>query len=201
MAVLFIVNMRPEKPSTDRNLGRVSEEVDQRVKTAQRSTAELSQRSTRLFHRLALLVDATLGEELISIADDFFLQALGQQVARRVNGQVLSDDLGCREASAGVTFTHPAVTEQAHRIKHLATHDAVQDVGFSAMTMDAWSIGAAHADVMQHGSLLNKLNINGSTSVNQALTQGNSQVSHLPAMRNQHPVIIITGCIVSFNNG
>jgi hypothetical protein len=38
-------------------------------------------------------------------------------------------------------------------------------------------------------------------AVNQALSDGNGHVSNLAAMNNQHPVILITGCVVSLDDG
>jgi hypothetical protein len=66
--------------------------------------------------------------------------------------------------------------------------------------MDAWRIGAAHADVVQHGCLLDKLKVHRLAFVNKALAQPDGQVGHLTAMKNQHPVIVITGCVVSLND-
>ena len=69
------------------------------------------------------------------------------------------------------------------------------------MAMDARGIGAAHADVVQHGGLLDKLDIDGDATVDEPLAQSDGQIGNLAAMRNQHPVIVVTGCVVSFNNG
>jgi hypothetical protein len=77
----------------------------------------------------------------------------------------------------------------------------MEDIGLTAVAMDPRGIGATHANVVQHGGFLDKLDINGSTTINKALGNRCGQVSNLTAMRNQHPVIVVTGCIVSFNNG
>jgi len=90
---------------------------------------------------------------------------------------------------------------QAHAVKHASAYDAMQDVGLGAVAMDARCIGAAHAYVVQHRGLLNKLDIDRDALINESLAQLHGQVCHLTAMRNQHPVIIITGCVVSLDNG
>ena len=142
----------------------------------------------------------TLGKEFVSVTDDLFLQSLGQQVARWRDGQVLGYNLFSSDSSSRVALTHAAMTVQPHAVEHLSPQNAVQDIWLSAMTMDAWSIGTAHANIMQHSRLLNKLDIDRHMVVNEPLGDNDSEVSYLTAMKNQHPVIIITGCIVSLND-
>ena len=77
----------------------------------------------------------------------------------------------------------------------------MQDIRLRAMTINAGRVGAAHADVVQHGSLLDKLDVDGSALINEVLTQLDGKIGHLPAMKNQHPVIVITGCVVSLDDG
>ncbi len=74
------------------------------------------------------------------------------------------------------------------------------DVWFGAIAMDAGRIGAAHADVVQHGCLLDKLKVHWLALINKTLPELDGQIGHLAAMKNQHPVIVITGCIVSLND-
>jgi hypothetical protein len=100
-----------------------------------------------------------------------------------------------------MTLADESMTEQTRAVEHLATDDAVQDIGLGAMTVDARSISPAHADVVEHRSLLDKLDVKRLTLVDETLTKRYRHVSDLTAMRNQHPVIVVTGCIVSFNNG
>ena len=142
----------------------------------------------------------TLGEEFVGVTDDFFLQSLGQQVARWRDGQVLGYNLFSSDSSSRVALTHAAMTVQPHAVEHLSPQNAVQDIGLGAMTMDAWSIGAAHADIVQHCSFLDKLDIDRHMIIYEPLGNNDSEVSYLTAMKNQHPVIIITGCIVSLND-
>ena len=177
------------------------EQSNHLVKALQGVTAKLGQRLAGTFHRLGALIEPALGKELVGIADDLLLKALGQEVARWSDRQVLGNDLGCSDASARVALTHASVAVQPQRIKHPASQNTMQDIGLSAMAADARGISTAHADVMQHGSLLDKLDVHGHALPNEPLGQRHGQVGNLTAMMNQHPVIIITGCVVSFNDG
>ena len=76
----------------------------------------------------------------------------------------------------------------------------MQNVGLGPMTVDAGSISTTHAYVVQHGGFLHKLYVEWYMPINETLSEGNSKVSNLSAMMNQHPVIIITGCVVSLDD-
>ena len=142
----------------------------------------------------------TLREELVGIADDFFLQCLGQEVSWWNDGQMLRNNFVCTDARSRVPLADTAMAEEAYAIENLSANDAVQDIGLGAIAINARSIGAAHADVMQHRGFLDKLYIDRHMIIDEALRYHNSQAGNLTAMKNQHPVIIITGCVVSLND-
>ena len=146
--------------------------------------SEFRERLSNALYRLWRLAWVTLGEEFVGIADDPFFQGLRQQVPNWRDGQVLSDNLLGRDTGTRMPLTHPSMTIQPHRVKHLTTKDTMQDVRLATIAADAWSIGTAHADVMQHGSFLDKLDIDGDTSINQALSDSGSLVGNLTAMNN-----------------
>ena len=99
-----------------------------------------------------------------------------------------------------MTLADAAVAKKSHAIKHDASQNAMKDIRLGAIAVNAGSIGPAHADVMQHGCLLDKFNVDRLPSVDKALAQCDGQICDPAAMRNQHPVIVVTGCIVSLND-
>ena len=97
---------------------------------------------------------------------------------------MLSDNLLSRDTGTRVPLTHPSMSIQSHCVKHFSTNDTVQDVRFPTVAVDARSIGTAHANVVQHRSFLNKLDINGRAPINQALSNRGRHVGNLTAMNN-----------------
>ncbi len=170
--------------STDEDLYGVAKEGDKSVEALEGVATELGEGLTGAFHRLGRFFGSAFGEELVGIADDFLFQTLRQEVPWWVNRQMLRDNLGSGDARARVPFTHSPMTEQTHAVEHTPSQDAVQDVRFGAVAVDTRRVGAAHTDVVQHRGLLNKLDVDGRTVVNEALAQLHSQVGHLTAMRN-----------------
>ena len=155
-----------------------------RVKTRDGVGAELRERLAHPFYRLCRLARMALGEEFIGIANDPFLQGFREQVPDWLNGQMLSNNLLSRDTGTRVPLTHPSMPIQSHCVKHLTTDDTVQDVRFPTVAMDARSIGTAHANVVQHCSFLNKLDINRRATINQALSNRDRHVGNLTAMNN-----------------
>ena len=181
-------------------IGRIAKEGYHIVETRKRVASKFGEGLTGAFYAAGRIIKMALGEELVGIADDFFLEALGQQVAWRHDGQVLGYNLGSGDACARVALTHASMAIQAHAIEHAAPQDTVQDIGFGAVTVDAGGIGSTHADVVKHGSLFNKLDVDGHMPVDETLGERHCQVGDVAAMMNQHPVIIITGCVVSLDD-
>ncbi len=191
----FVIYMRESSEACG-----VAEEGDEGVKTLEGISSKLGQGLAGALEGFGWLFETAFREELIGIADDFFLEALGQEVARRRDGQLLGNNLGRGDACSRMTLADASVAVEAHAVEHLAPENAMQDIGFGTITVDARGIGTAHAYVVQHGGFFNKLNVDGLVAFYHALTEGHCQVGHLTAMMNQHPVIIITGCVVSLDD-
>ena len=149
--------------------------------------AELGQRLADALERASWLAQVGFAEEFVGIADDFLLH--GHRQHRSVGqGQVLTDDVVERQTGAGVALAHEGMTRQTVLAQHLGPKDAVADVGLGAVAVDAGGVGAADADVVQHGCLAHKVDVkrvDGRMQVVVAHGQPHGQVGHLPAVDDQ----------------
>lgn len=102
-------------------VGRVAKEGKHIIKALQRVAAELGEGTPSTLQRLRRFIRPAFGEEFVGIADDFLLEALGQEIARRVNRQMLINDFLSSDASARVPLTHPTVAEKTQSVHHLAS--------------------------------------------------------------------------------
>ena len=98
------------------------------VKARDGVRSEFRERLSNALYRLWRLTWVTLGEEFVGIADDPFFQGLWQQVPNWRDGQVLRDNLLGRDTGTRMPLTHPTMTIQPHRVKHLTTKDTMQDI-------------------------------------------------------------------------
>ena len=104
------------------------------------------------------------GEKLVGIADELLFQGFREEVAMG-KGEVLTYDVVERETGASMTLAYTSVTFQPFSAKHGGAQDAMTDVGMWSMAVDAGGIGLADADVVKHGGLLHKLEVDGEGGV------------------------------------
>ena len=119
------------------------------VKARDGVRSEFRERLSYALYRLWRLAWVTLGEEFVGIADDPFFQGLRQQVPNWRDGQVLSDNLlGC-DTGTRMPLTHPSMTIQPHRVKHLTTKDTMQDVRLVTEAADATELQMAQLQLLK----------------------------------------------------
>lgn len=75
--------------------------------------------------------------------------------------QILRNDVVEGQSGAGMTLADTGVTlGQSLAAQHFSTTDAMTNVRFCAMTLNAGSIYADDSDVVKHRSLLYKVAVN-----------------------------------------
>ena len=75
--------------------------------------------------------------------------------------QILRNDVVEGQSGAGMTLADTGVTlGQSLAAQHFSTTDAMTNVWFCAMTLNAWSIYTNDSDVVKHRSLLYKVAVN-----------------------------------------
>ena len=102
--------------------------------------------------RCLLNVETRLGIELVGIADNLFLDALGCEVLTG-QGQVLPLYLDGRKSCPRVPLRHAGMTGQPLAAQDFPTQEAMTDIGLRAETMDGRRISANTPDVVQHSRL------------------------------------------------
>ena len=137
--------------------------------------------------------------ELVGIADEFFLKALGNEIFVRQR-KLLTFYLLSGKASAGVTLADTGMALKGHRkaTQHFSTKHSVTDVRLCALTANAGRMTAANANIMKHSSLLQKLHVDSQFW----MLPGNSQttVSNLTTMLQQQLSQGVIVRIEMFNN-
>lgn len=99
-----------------------------------------------------------LGEELVGITDELFLQRLGQVVGRGERQLALFYLLACNTCAC-MSFADASMTGKAFLTKHTTAYHAVTEVWLVTQTMNARGITPADANVVEHGGLLDKLSV------------------------------------------
>jgi hypothetical protein len=79
-----------------------------------------------------------------------------------------------------MAFCHAGMTWETLASQQFATNGSVFDVGFLTVTMNTGCIALVDAYVVQHGSLLQELHVDGQLPVLTGYLQ--ASVGHLPAM-------------------
>lgn len=97
--------------------------------------------------------------ELIGIADKLLLYRFGLQVVMW-QWQILRNDIVKSQSGAGMTLADTGKTLwQTFAAQHFCAADAMTNVRFCAMTLNAGSIYTNDSDVVKHRCLLNEINI------------------------------------------
>lgn len=95
--------------------------------------------------------------ELIGIADKLLLYRFGLQVVMR-QWQILRNDIVESESGTGMTLADTGKTfEQTLAAQHFSAADAMTNVRFCAIALNAGSIHTNDSDVVKHRCLLNKI--------------------------------------------
>ena len=143
--------------------------------------SELCQTALSL-HHCFLLVEMGLGEKFVGIADHLFLEGFGQEILVG-QGEALAYDLLQRQSRASVPFAHTGMALKALLTHHGSSEDAVAYIGFRAVAEDAGSVGAADADVMEHGGFFDEHLVEMQFGVPFCDKQG--FLSHRPTMNDE----------------
>lgn len=140
-----------------------------------------------------LAVEACLGEELVGVAYQAFLDGLGEERLAG-QGQLLRDDVVEGESCAGVSLAHACMPWVSFLAKEQGADAAVTDVWLCAVAADAWCVAAEYADVMEHGGLFHELAVD----VQLGVTVGNAQgeVGHRTAVGEEYVAQLVVVSVV-----
>ena len=116
--------------------------------------AKLSETFLCLFYTL-FLVEMSLAEEFISIADYLLLHGFRQKILVR-QWQLLLLDLLFRNAGTGVALAYPSMSLISFLAQQFGTQSAMTDVRLRTETVNARSIGLKDSDIVKHGCFLYK---------------------------------------------
>ena len=118
---------------------RPGKELDNAVVT------EFLKRLCRFLH-VEDTVGVGLGIEFVGIADDLLFKGLG---------------LVAWQSGACMTLGDTGMARESFGTQHLGTDRAVLYIGLGAMAVDRGGVAAQDADVVQHGSLIEELLVEG----------------------------------------
>lgn len=116
--------------------------------------AKLSETFLCLFDTL-FLVEMSLAEEFVSIADYLLLHGFRQKILVR-QWQLLLLDLLFRDAGTGVALAYSSMSLITFLAQQFGTQSAMTDVRLRTETVNARSIGLEDSDVVKHGCFLYK---------------------------------------------
>ena len=119
--------------------------------------AKLSEAFLCLFYRL-FPVEMGFAEELVGIANHFFLHGFWQEILMRKR-QILFLDLLAGDASAGMSFAHAGVSFISFLAQQFRPQSSMTDIGLRAEALDARSVGQEDSDVVKHRRFLYKLGV------------------------------------------
>ena len=141
-----------------------------------------------------------LGEELVGIADELFLQRLGQVVGEWNRQLPLFYLLACNTCAC-MSFADAGMTGITFLTQQAAANETVTQVGRVSVTMDAWGVTPADANIVEHGGLFDKLTVYAQLWM--AVTNLQAHIGHLTAMVKQETakvvvfrVILLYDCLV-----
>ena len=100
----------------------------------------------------------SLAEELVSIADHLFLHGFWKEILMGQR-QILTLYLLACDACSRMALAHSCMALEAFTTHQFGTQTTMTDVGLTAKTHDAGSIGKIDSDVVKHGCLFHKLSI------------------------------------------
>ena len=69
----------------------------------------------------------------------------------------MADDVVERQAGTGVALTHTGMTFESLGAQHRGSENTMADIRVGAMAVDAWGVGLADTDVVEHRRLFHKL--------------------------------------------
>ncbi len=155
--------------------------------------AKLGEAAGGLFH-VATTVRMSFREELIGITDDLLLHCLGQKILlgkRQIKFIYLLGGKSC----TGMSLTDAGVSWETFGAQEFRTDDAVANVWFRAVTMDAVGIGSEDSNVVNNGTLFKETAI----ETEFRMTVGNSQrlVCHIATMaQEQSTQLVVLGIVL-----
>ena len=97
--------------------------------------------------------------ELVSIAHQLLLQRLRREILYR-QGQLLAFYGFDGQPRSSMTLSHTGMTWKALSTQQFPTDDTMSDIRLRTITEDAGGMTPTDADVVQHGRLFQKLDIN-----------------------------------------
>ena len=129
-----------------------------------------------------------LGEELVGIADELFLQRFGQVVGKGEWQLALLYLLACNTCAC-MSFADSGMTGKAFLTKHTTAYHAVTEVWLVTQTMNARGITPADANIVEHGGLFDKLTVYAQLWM--AVTNLQAYIGHLTAMVKQETAKVV----------
>ena len=131
--------------------------VNPSLKTPDAVPAEFLQSAHRL-NDGTLLTWLGLRIELVRIAHHLLLKFLWHKIFVG-QGQLLLLNVPRCQTCTSMPLTDAGMPIPSFGTQHLTTYQPMTDIGFRAVTKDAWCMAAQNADIMKHGSLLQELRV------------------------------------------
>ena len=97
-----------------------------------------------------------LAEEFVGVADELFLDGLGEEILVG-QGEVALHYLPACDACSRVPLAYPCMAGEALGAQPLGSYASVADVGLGAVAVDAGSIAEADAYIVEHGCFKDEL--------------------------------------------